>query len=181
MLWGGLLMALAFVVAASFIGPVVRPVAVLLGGVGFGLFVDEIGKFVTADYDYFWAPTAALDLPRSSSASACSRTSLQRRHPRDPAELLAAAADQAVAGLAGGFSARERTRARVVPVPRGRRARLPTRSRALLDSVEHDAVRAAGPHRRARRSGSCGRPARLVRARWVPWVAVGRAGARRPR
>lgn len=59
-LWGGLLMALAFVVLLSFAGPVARPLGALLGGVGFGLFVDEVGKFVTADNDYFYEPTAAL-------------------------------------------------------------------------------------------------------------------------
>ena len=59
-LWGGLLMALGFVVLLSFVGPAVRPLGALLGGVGFGLFVDEIGKFVTSDNNYFYAPTAAL-------------------------------------------------------------------------------------------------------------------------
>lgn len=59
-LWGGLLMALAFVLLLSFAGPVVRPLGALVGGVGFGLFIDEIGKFVTADNDYFYQPTASL-------------------------------------------------------------------------------------------------------------------------
>ena len=72
-LWGGLLMALAFVVLMTFIGPVVRRFAVLLSVFGFGLFIDEVGKFVTSDYDYFWEPTAALTIS-SSSPWACSPT-----------------------------------------------------------------------------------------------------------
>ena len=59
-LWGGLLMAVAVVLALSFAGPVVRPLVAFVGGIGFGLFIDEVGKFLTQDNDYFYAPAPMI-------------------------------------------------------------------------------------------------------------------------
>jgi hypothetical protein len=59
-LWGGLLLALAIVLSMSFIGQVVRPFVAVLGGVGFGLFLDEVGKFVTSTNNYFFQPAVAI-------------------------------------------------------------------------------------------------------------------------
>lgn len=109
-LWGGLLMAVAFVVLLSFAGPVARPIGALVGGVGFGLFVDEIGKFVTADNDYLYEPAPAL-IYLTVVVLVLLGEVLHGRVPHHPAERLAAAADHAVAGLAGGFSPRARAAA----------------------------------------------------------------------
>ncbi|GAA4489187.1 hypothetical protein GCM10023094_50360 [Rhodococcus olei] len=59
-LWGGLLMAVALVAVEIAYGTRVRMLSALAGGIGFGLFVDEIGKFVTADVDYFFQPAIAM-------------------------------------------------------------------------------------------------------------------------
>jgi hypothetical protein len=59
-LWGGLLMMIAIVIAVSFITRAARQVAAVLGGLGFGFFIDELGKFITEDVNYFFKPTAAL-------------------------------------------------------------------------------------------------------------------------
>ena len=60
MLYGGFLLLVAVFLYATFLDRRVRPVAALVGGLGFGTFIDEIGKFITADNDYFFKPTAAL-------------------------------------------------------------------------------------------------------------------------
>jgi hypothetical protein len=60
MLWGGLLMLAAIVLLLSYLGKAVARIGALLGGVGFGTFIDEVGKFVTRDHDYFYRPAVAL-------------------------------------------------------------------------------------------------------------------------
>lgn len=60
LLWGGLFMLAGFVVSLSFLGRAAERLAAMVGGVGFGLFVDEVGKFVTHDHDYFYRPAVAL-------------------------------------------------------------------------------------------------------------------------
>ena len=60
MLWGGALLLLGLVAALVWLGRRARYLAALLGGVGFGLFIDELGKFITSDNDYFYQPAIAL-------------------------------------------------------------------------------------------------------------------------
>lgn len=60
MLWGGLGMVIAFGFLILFASSVWKPIAALVGGIGFGTFIDELGKFITKDNDYFFQPTAAI-------------------------------------------------------------------------------------------------------------------------
>lgn len=60
MLWGGLLMLITIVMLVAFLGKSVVRLGAILGGLGFGIFIDELGKFITSDNDYFFQPTIAL-------------------------------------------------------------------------------------------------------------------------
>ncbi|HEX5713005.1 MAG TPA: hypothetical protein VFX85_06805 [Solirubrobacterales bacterium] len=60
LLWGGLFMLTALAILLSLLGRRARLVAALVGGVGFGFFIDELGKFITADNNYFFKPAAGL-------------------------------------------------------------------------------------------------------------------------
>src|SRR5260370_32625999 len=53
-------MVVAIAILMSFVEAGIRPIAAMIGGIGFGAFIDELGKFVTSDNNYFFKPTAAL-------------------------------------------------------------------------------------------------------------------------
>lgn len=60
MLWGGLGMVLGFGMLILFAHQIWKPIAAIVAGIGFGAFIDELGKFITQDNDYFYQPAIAL-------------------------------------------------------------------------------------------------------------------------
>jgi len=57
-LWGGLLQLIAALLLLVFVNQWIFSLSAVLAGVGIGLFVDEVGKFITQQNDYFF-PLAA--------------------------------------------------------------------------------------------------------------------------
>jgi len=60
LLWGGMFMAIAIGHALIYANPGSKMPVAVIGGVGFGFFIDELGKFITENNDYFFTPAAAL-------------------------------------------------------------------------------------------------------------------------
>lgn len=60
MIWGALLMLIGLLIAVSFVSTASQWWTAVIGGLGFGLLVDETGKFLTSDNNYFFKPAAAL-------------------------------------------------------------------------------------------------------------------------
>ncbi len=92
MLWGGLLMLLALLLLLGFLDRSVEHAAAVIAGLGFGTFIDEIGKFVTSDNNYFYRPAIALIYGVFVLAFLVARTLIGNR-PLSQAEALANALD----------------------------------------------------------------------------------------
>jgi hypothetical protein len=60
LLYGGIFMVIAIGLLLTLLGPRPRLPAAIVGGIGFGFFIDELGKFVTEDNNYFFEPAAAI-------------------------------------------------------------------------------------------------------------------------
>ncbi len=92
MLWGGLLMLVSVVLLLSFLGRHIKFLAVIFGGLGFGTFVDELGKFITSDNNYFFQPTVAILYALFVTLYLIFR-SISRRRDLSPSGYLANALD----------------------------------------------------------------------------------------
>ncbi|MCZ7437856.1 hypothetical protein O7598_15720 [Micromonospora sp. WMMC241] len=99
-LWGGLGMLAAHLMSMLFLGIAVRNAAAVVAGAGFGLFIDEVGKFLTADNNYFYEPVAAIIYAVFVATYAVVRLGVNRR-PLSERERLVNAAQRTADGHAG--------------------------------------------------------------------------------
>lgn len=109
-LWGGALMMSALVINWLFLGPATRITTIVMGGIGFGLFLDEIGKFITKDNDYFYGPSAEIMYILVVLVLLISRLVRDVKTPT-VAEAMANAATIAADGISHGLPARRRRQA----------------------------------------------------------------------
>ena len=59
-LWGGLILYIAAILPLVYLNPRLHLLGAILSGVGVGLFIDEVGKFITRQYDYFFPAAAPI-------------------------------------------------------------------------------------------------------------------------
>jgi hypothetical protein len=109
-LWGGVLMILALVISWLFLGSTPRLVSIILGGIGFGLFLDEVGKFVTKTNNYFYGPSAEIMYVVVVIVLLIARIVRDLKKPT-VLEALANAAAIATDGVGHGLPARLRSQA----------------------------------------------------------------------
>ncbi|WP_176308477.1 hypothetical protein [Micromonospora sp. NBS 11-29] len=170
-LWGGLLLVVGLGIALVFLGGGPRTAGAVVGGVGFGLFIDEVGKFVTAPTDYFYAPAAAIIYVAFALLVLLTQAVRGRtgRSRLTPAERTANALDLVLSGLPGGLT--DRRRIAVLRLVQGTGPATEAALVQLLDAVPH---REPPPVRFWQRGARWA--ARLagwaVAQRWLVWPVV---------
>jgi hypothetical protein len=144
MLWGGLLLIVAAILPLLFVGRRVLLLSALAAGAGVGLFIDEVGKFITETNDYFFAPAAPLIY--GALLLLVALWLVVRRSAADSEhDAMQAAVDATRDGLDGRLNALDRDRA-VEGLASARASRSPSvasladQQAALLTSPEMDAL-----------------------------------------
>ncbi|MGC4192012.1 MAG: hypothetical protein QM589_12745 [Thermomicrobiales bacterium] len=171
MLWGGLGMVIAIGILLIFASDVWKVPAAIVGGAGFGCFIDELGKFITKDNDYFYRPAIALIYAVLVLLFLIAR-SIDRIDTITPSDHLFYAV-QGVEALAIGHLDRERLQATLKHLEdSGSHGPL---ADSLRDALEHaDLIETHGPSRALRiRHALVSCYWRLVSGRWLFRIVIG--------
>jgi hypothetical protein len=134
MIWGALLMVIALVIAISFVGYAARWATAVVGGLGFGLLIDEVGKFLTSDNNYFFKPAAAI-IYVSFMALFLTARAIARRAGFSAEEYLANALELFEEAAAGDLDSFER-RKLVHLLAQSGQSPLANRLREILDELD---------------------------------------------
>ena len=82
-LWGGLLLFFAALMPLLFANRWIYTLGSILAGIGVGLFIDEVGKFITTNNNYFY-PLAAPIIYAFFLLTVLIYIRIRRQTPRDP-------------------------------------------------------------------------------------------------
>lgn len=106
-LWGGLILFASALFLLIFVNRVVRFWSAILCGVGVGLFIDEVGKFITSTNDYFY-PAAAPIIYVVFLLSVFVYLFVRKQRRSDPASELYSLLQQVEEVVDGSFTEDER-------------------------------------------------------------------------
>jgi uncharacterized membrane protein YwzB len=165
-LWGGLALFLAAIMALVVHNRGAVVIVALLTGVGFGLFVDEVGKFITQKNDYFF-PLAA-PIVYACLLLILLLTELARRHQlRSPrAHLLAAISLSQT--IADGTATKTEITAMENHIRQARTGSLDDASAGLLNGIETSMALADQVDEPFAFAGRALRRIRRAIAAWLP-------------
>jgi hypothetical protein len=170
LLYGGVFMVVAIWILITLLGRVPRRPAAVIGGIGFGFFIDELGKFVTADNNYFFRPAAGMIYLIFIALFLLNRA-MQRHRGLSSSERITNALDLVTEAARRHFDEHEKRRA--LELLRGVDSRDP-----MVEPVRHlvqgvEAIPARAPGRIARFAGAVRE--RYFRLAARPWFqpAVG--------
>jgi hypothetical protein len=106
----------------------------VLGGIGLGFFIDELGKFLTSDNNYFFKPTAAILYIFFVAFYLVARALARRREPT-PQECLVNAIEVAKDAASGVMTAADKREAEALLARADQSNPLVERTRALFDAA----------------------------------------------
>lgn len=171
MLWGGLGMVIAFGFLLLFASAIWKPIAALVGGIGFGAFIDELGKFITKDNDYFFQPTVAIMYAVFIVLYFGARYFDRKREPTEADHLYFAA--QGVAWQAiGKLDKRQQQAALSSLEASGNSSDFAVHLREMLENADLVEESEQSPILNARDKAAA-LYGKLVRQRWLPPIVIG--------
>lgn len=173
-IWGGLLLMLGLFLALGVANRWAGFVSAILGGIGAGLFVDEVGKFITKDNDYFF-PLAAPIAYTVLAVFGIGAFALGQRKRRTPRSHLYAALDLARPMADGPLTRTEvdTLRAHVEAARDDEDGRADGTQSALIAALG-EAVEEAERHAVADEQTTLGRVARWLAHREQQWLPLDR-------
>ena len=107
LLWGGLLLFIGTLLPLMLANRWVHRVTAVLSGVGVGLFIDEVGKFITKSNDYFY-PAAAPIIYSVFLVTVLLYLQVRRAKARDARSELYHALDDLTEAIDNDLDAREK-------------------------------------------------------------------------
>jgi hypothetical protein len=163
-------MVAAIVILLTYVGRTAARSASIAGGAGFGLFIDELGKFITSDTNYFFKPAAAIIYVVFMLLYFAIRLILRRQHLSGRTQLHLGL-QEFMEAAAHSFDARliNRTKEYLCRDPSD--SQVTSSLIALLDSIPETHSHKPGPIHRLRVRQQR-RYEILVRTAWFPYAVV---------